>query len=236
MRHLLLNLIFPPQCLVCSTLVPTHGTLCLSCWQQVKFISPPFCACCGLPFEFTIGEGALCGECIEQHPLFSRARAAFAYDDASKALVLKLKYADQTYLARIYAVWLAKAGAELIAASDVIVPVPLHYFRLVGRRYNQSALLAQALSKQCKLPVIVQSLKRTRHTPPQTGLTRRERLENVHGAFSVPEKYKSIIKGKRILLVDDVYTTGATLKACTKALMKAGATAVDVLTLSRAVR
>lgn len=235
MPNTLLNLLFPPQCLGCDTLVPTHGTLCLECWKGVHFITEPFCACCGLPFEYTLGDGALCGECLQKRPPYSRARAAFRYDDASKSLVLKLKYHDQTYLAPLFAGWLAKAGADLIAVSDAIVPVPLHYWRFVSRRYNQSALLAAALSKTTGLPWLPDTLKRTRATAQQTGLTRRQREDNIRGAFDVPIKRRAPIQHKSVLLIDDVFTTGATLEACTKTLLGAGASNVNVLTLARTI-
>lgn len=234
-REMLLNLIFPPQCLMCHAIVPTHGTLCLDCWQQVHFISDPCCACCGLPFDYAIGDGALCGDCLQQHPSYLCARAAFRYDDASKSLILKLKYHDQSYLAATYGRWLAKAGGEMLKSCDVIVPVPLYYWRFVQRRYNQSALLAAALARQCALPVIPDALKRIRHTPPQTGLTRAQRHDNVRGVFAVHPKFKKRLAGKRIVLIDDVMTTGATLEACSRALLKAGAGAVYVLTLARTV-
>lgn len=231
MRVSLLNLFFPPQCLVCETLVPAHGTLCTGCWNGVPFISQPMCACCGSPLEFAVDDTTLCGECLRQHPPFSRARSAFVYNDASRTLVLKLKYQDEMYLAPIFAGWMASAGAELVRASDAIVPVPLHYWRMMSRRYNQSLLLARGLSKHTGLPLLADTLRRTRHTRQQKGLTRAQREKNVQGAFSVLGA--EAIKGKTILLVDDVITTGATLDACTQALLKAGAAQVNVLTLAR---
>lgn len=228
-----LNLVFPPQCLSCDTLVEEHGTLCLECWQGIRFITDPLCACCGLPFEYALGKEALCGDCMREHPVYTRARAIFRYDDHSRKLVTRLKYADQTQLASVYGTWLAKFGKELIGVSDVIIPVPLHYWRFVQRRYNQSALLAQSLRKQCHLPILPDGLKRIRHTKPQPGLTRKQRIDNVRGAFRVPDKYIGAIKGKNILLIDDVMTTSATITACSKALLDTGATSVNVLTLAR---
>ena len=231
----LIDLIFPPQCLSCNAVVPAHGTLCLACWGQVKFIADPLCACCGLPFDFALGDGALCGDCLRERPPYSRARAVFRYDEASRQLVTKLKYADQTQLAAVYGGWLAKFGRELVAVSDVIVPVPMAYWRFVGRRYNQAALLALALAKQSKLPLLPDGLKRIRATQPQPGLTRRQRQDNVRGAFAVSPRTTLKIKGKSALLVDDVMTTSATTSECAKTLLKAGAMSVNVLTLARKV-
>jgi len=230
----LLDLIFPPQCLNCAARVGTHGALCLTCWQQIRFITDPYCQCCGHPFDFALGNDALCGGCMRERPLFGRARAVFRYDEHSRALVTKLKYADQTQLATIYGAWLARFGKELVEASDLIVPVPLHYWRFIGRRYNQSALLASALRKHTALPMLPDALKRTRPTPPQTGLTWHQRRDNVKGAFAVHPRHVSALKGKTILLIDDVMTTSATLTHCTKTLLDGGAMQVNVLTLARA--
>lgn len=232
----LLNLFFPPQCMVCETLVPTNGTLCLECWQKVQFITEPMCACCGLPLEFVVDANTLCGECLREHPPYSRARAAFRYDEHSRLMILKFKFQDETNFTPTLGRWLKAAGDELIRASDVIIPVPLHYRRLVWRRYNQAALLAFQLHKITGLPLYIDGLKRTRATTPQTGLTRTERIENVKRAFVVSPKYMGEIRGKSLLLVDDVMTTGSTLHACSKALIKTGAAQVNVLTLARTVR
>ncbi|MDE3015554.1 MAG: ComF family protein [Pseudomonadota bacterium] len=233
MKTHLLNLIFPPQCLSCNAQVPAHGALCLACWSQIKFITDPYCAACGLPFDFALGVDALCGDCLRDRPPFSRARAVFRYDEASRQLVTKLKYADQTQLAAVYGGWLSKFGRELVGSSDVIVPVPLAYWRFVGRRYNQAALLARALSNHSKLPLLPDGLKRIRATRPQPGLTRRQRRDNVRGAFAVTPRSAAKLKGKSVLLVDDVMTTSATLSECTRALLKAETTSVNVLTLAR---
>lgn len=232
----ILNLLFPPQCLSCNSSVVAHGTLCLTCWQQIRFITDPCCACCGHPFEFALGAEALCGACLREPPPYAKARAVFRYDEASKALVTKLKYADQLQLAAVYGAWLARFGKELVAASDVVVPVPLHYRRFISRRFNQSALLARALQKQCGLPVLPDGLKRIRATRPQPGLTYKQRQENVKGAFAVHPRHAAAIKGKTVLLIDDVMTTSATAGHCTKCLIRAGAMQVYVLTLARKVK
>ena len=230
----LLDTVFPPQCLNCDTLVTAYGTLCQPCWQQVAFITPPYCHACGLPFEYTLGHEALCGECIYTLPPFAQARAAIRYDEHSRGMVLKLKYADQTQLAPIYGTWLARAGKELIEQCDILVPVPLHYRRFIGRRYNQSALLAYSLTTHTGLPVIPDALVRKRHTPPQAGLSKKQRNDNVKGAFHAHPKHAAQIKGRSILLIDDVMTTSATAAQCSKALLDAGASRVHVLTLARA--
>jgi len=230
---LLLDFLFPPQCLNCNQPVAAHGTLCLACWQQVQFITDPYCQCCGNPFDFALGTEALCGECLRERPPYARARAVFRYDEHSRALVTRLKYADQTQLASVYGTWLARFGKDLVAASDVIVPVPLHYWRFVGRRYNQSALLANALHKNSGLPMLPDGLKRIRPTRPQPGLTRRQRQENVKGAFAVHRKRAGVLKNKSVLLIDDVMTTSATVSQCAQTLLKAGAMQVNVLTLAR---
>jgi len=233
---LLINLLFPPQCLNCKARVPDHGTLCLQCWQSVQFISDPMCDACGLPFEYDIGADALCGECLQNHPPYKKARAALTYNEHSSKLITRFKYADQTSLAKIYGDWLASAGKDLLTNTDIIIPVPLHYFRFVHRRYNQSALLAQALAKKTGIKHLPTALKRERNTKQQTGLTRRQRATNVKNAFSINTRYTAKIKNKNILLIDDVLTTGATLTQCTKALLKAGAASVNVLTLARTTR
>ena len=231
----LLNLLFPPQCLACDALVPEHGTLCLPCWQGVEFITDPACARCGYPFDFSIGNDMLCAQCLETPPSFGQARSAFRYNEASRPLITRLKFNDQTLLAKTYAPWLLAAGRHLVEDSDLILPVPLHYWRFVKRRYNQSALLAQALGKQSGLPVLVDGLSRRRSTRPQMELPRKERLKNVKGAFAVPPRHGPRIRGKAILLVDDVMTTRATAEECSLVLLAAGAKTVNILTLGRAI-
>ncbi len=230
-----LDLLFPPQCLLCEAFVSRFGVLCAQCWPAIGFIAPPYCIRCGLPFAYTLGEGAICAECIRTPPLYAQARAALRYDDASRRLVMALKYHDQQQLARAYALWMAQAGAELLARADLIVPVPLHRRRFLTRRYNQSALLARALGRICGLPVCMDALVRVRATTPQTGLSRKERQKNLKNAFTSSPRHAEILRAKRILLIDDVMTTGTTLLHCTKALHNAHAAEVNVLTLARRV-
>lgn len=230
-----LNLLFPPQCLLCQARVPTEGTCCASCWSQLSFVTAPMCSACGFPFEYDLGEGALCAACIAAPPPYSKARTVLRFDDVSKELVHKLKFEDGTYLARTYGVWLAHAAADLLADCDCILPVPLHRRRLISRRYNQSALLANGLSRNCGLLVLADGLIRRRPTLPQSGLTRVQRQTNVRGAFAVNPAHKATLAGKTVLLIDDVMTTGFTLASCTKALLRAKVKSVYVLTLARVI-
>lgn len=230
-----LDLLLPPQCLSCREIVAEPGTLCGECFGKIRFLSAPCCAACGLPFEFDPGGAdVLCGNCIRNRPAYDRARAVFRYDDASRGLVLAFKHGDRIDAAPAYARWLARAGGELIEGADLIVPVPLHWTRLFHRRYNQSAVLANALARLTRRVAVPDLLRRRRRTPSQGGLDRAERVRNVRGAFTVASRAQ--VAGKRILLVDDVLTTGATVEACATVLLKAGALAVDVLTLARVVR
>jgi ComF family protein len=227
--------LFPPTCLVCHVVTSRTGTLCPSCWNKVKFIERPFCEVMGTPFAFDQADGMLSGDAIANPPPFRRARTVASYGDVSKKLVQLLKYNDRTDLAPWMAEWMARAGAELLQDCDLIIPVPLHSWRYFSRRYNQSAELARALSQKTKKLYDPAALLRIRRTTQQVGLGARQREDNVRGAFQVPEQKLIAVAGKTILLVDDVYTTGATINAATKALKKAGAKAVDVITFARVI-
>jgi len=229
----LLDVLIPPRCLNCGAITDTPGALCPTCWEGVTFLSAPHCACCGTPFDLDLGPDALCGACSAKRPRFQRARSVFRYDDASRALVLRFKHADRTGGAKTFARWMARAGSELLVEADVILPVPLHPLRLLKRRYNQAALLGHELAKLSGKPCRVDLLIRTRNTKPQGHLGRSSRGRNLKGAFAVRKSAE--ITGKRVLLIDDVLTSGATLSECAKALLAAGAGAVDVLTLARVV-
>lgn len=229
--RLVLDALLPPQCLACRALVDTPGNLCADCFAQFTFITAPYCDRCGLPLETPIIEDVVCGACLKDPPAYAHARAAFVYDAISRPLVLKLKHGDRTDAAAHLARWLQRAGTELIARCDVIVPVPLHRWRLLTRSYNQAALLANRLGKLTRKVVCVDALQRIKRTPSQGGLDRAERRRNVAKAFAV--KRSAAIEGKRILLIDDVLTTGATVNACAAALLKAGAASVEVLVLAR---
>lgn len=232
----LLDTVLPPRCLACGVVVDAVGALCTGCWPRVAFLTPPRCACCGLPFEFDLGADALCGACAAGRPPFARARAAFRYDEGSKELILRFKHADRTDAAPAFARWMARAGPELLAEADIVAPVPLHRFRLFMRRYNQAALLATVIGRLAGKPAINDLLVRRRRTPSQGGLGAAARRRNVAGAFAVHPGRRDALTDKRVLLIDDVLTTGATVSACSSALLRSGAAAVDVLTLARVVR
>ena len=230
----LLDALLPPRCLKCRATVTQSGTLCAPCWQSLQFLGEPCCACCGAPFEFAVGEGALCGECLRQPPAFDRARAALRYDGESRGLVLGFKHGDRLHLAPALAGWMRRAGAQLLADADALVPVPLHWTRLFARRYNQSAVLAHGIHRAGGPAVGADWLKRRRATPSQGKRNAVGRRRNGAAAFAV--KPGLALRGKRIVLVDDVFTTGATVSECARVLRRAGAARVDVLTLARTVR
>lgn len=228
--------LLPPQCLACRARVEAPGRLCARCWRDVAFIEGAGCAICGYPFGHDQGAGTLCGACLARPPVYDSARAVLRYDDASRALILALKYRDRLEGAASFGAWMARAGADMLAGADLVVPVPLHRWRLFSRRYNQAALLAQGVARAARLKAVLDLLARTRPTPPQVGRSRRARFANVRGAFAVRAAYRSEIRNCRVVLVDDVMTSGATAEACARTLHRAGAARVDVLTLARVVR
>lgn len=209
--------------------------MCGDCWREIDFIRPPQCAACGLPFEYDHGVNAVCGACARQRPLFGRARAAMRYGDVSARLIIGFKHGDRTHGAPAFARLMARAGSDLLPEADLIVPVPLHRWRLAARRYNQAAVLARALARLCEVPAAVDHLLRIRRTSSQGRMSASARTRNVRGAFAVRAAAASGIEGRRLLLVDDVFTTGATVAECSRVLLEAGAGAVDVLTLARTV-
>ncbi len=234
--RLVLDALLPPRCLGCGALVEEPGTLCGRCWRGIEFLASPCCAACGYPFEYALPDGTLCAACMWRRPVYDRARAVFRYDAASRQLILGFKHGDRTHAAPAFARWLARAGTEPLRDTAVIVPVPLHRWRLFRRRYNQSALLAQALGRLTGKKVVPDMLVRRRNTRSQGRLDPPARRRNVRGAFALRPAAAGDIDGRRVLLIDDVLTTGATVEACARSLRRGGAAAVDVLTLARVVR
>lgn len=230
------DVVLPPRCVITGDIVEKQGMIAPAAWAGLDFIASPMCDCCGRAFEFDAGPGMLCGECIDDRPDYASARAALKYNDTSRDLILGFKHADKTHSVLAFMPWLRRAGAEMIEQADYFIPVPLHRWRFIKRRYNQSAIIAFALAKETMLPCLADALARTRATPSQGHLKFAERQRNVRRAFALNPKYKKQIAGKTIVLVDDVYTTGATVKECAKVLLQSGAAAVHVLTLARVSR
>jgi ComF family protein len=233
---LVLDVGLPPLCPACRDPLGEHGGLCAKCWAGLSFIAPPYCERLGTPFAYDAGPGILSMEAIADPPAYRKARAAVRYDDVARTLVHSLKYGDRMDLAPTLGAWMASAGRALLAEADALVPVPLHWRRLWTRRFNQSAALAQAIERRSGVPVRHDLLRRVKPTPQQVGLSRAERERNVQGAFRVPPAVKGEVAGRRLIVVDDVLTSGATAEACSRALLRAGAAQVDVLVFARVVQ
>ncbi len=231
----MLDWLLPPLCIACRNPVGSHHALCPACWKGVGFITAPVCERLGTPLAFDLGPGALSPAAIAQPPAFDRARAAFRFDDVGRALIHALKYGDRLEVAVALSGWMVRAGRDLLADADALVPVPLHWTRLVSRRFNQAAELTRHMAAQTGLANEALLLRRVRRTRHQVGLTRAQRLDNVTGAFRIAVDRKGWIRGKRLVLVDDVLTTGATIEACCRVLRRAGAARIDVLTAARVV-
>lgn len=199
----------------------------------MQFIEQPWCDMLGTPFSRDMGEGILSADAIANPPPFERARAAVSYDGVARRLVQGLKFHDRTDLSPWMARWMLRIGADLASDADVIVPVPLHRRRFFARRFNQSAELARAFAALTDHEFAPGAVTRTKATRQQVGLGTREREANVRGAFNVPAESDILVRGRRVLIVDDVYTTGATVSAVARALKRSGAKAVDVLTFAR---
>ncbi len=231
-----LDLLFPPLCLKCRARVRHAHSLCAACWSEIAFLDGAVCVKCGTPFDIDPGGETVCGPCHAQPHAFAQARALMRYDDASKGLIIAFKH-DRLHHTPAFGAWLERTGQGLLAETDLIVPVPLHRWRLWKRRYNQAAILGARLSLLSGVACDPLVLRRKRPTPSQGAMpTAKARRRNVLGAFAVPPEAKPRIKDRRILLLDDVFTTGATLNACARALKRAGAAEVNVLTLARVVK
>lgn len=227
------GLLFPPACAGCRRQVAEPGTLCGACWPKLRFLEKPWCPVMGTPFSHDMGEGFLSAEAIANPPPFGRARAAVVYSGVARQMVQSLKYNDETQLAPWMARWVARAGTELITDADVVVPVPLHWRRFLRRRFNQAAELARGVARLSNKPFEPLALSRVKVTRQQVGLGLVAREDNVRGAFRVLPEHDILVRGRRVLVIDDVYTTGATASAAARALKRAGAADVDVLTFAR---
>jgi ComF family protein len=226
------DLIMPPCCLICHSALGAHHMLCAPCWRDVHFIRHPLCDVTGIPLPFDTGERMISAAAAANPPAYDRARAVAHFSGSMRTLVHRFKYADRQDARALFGQWLFDASRELRAEADIIVPVPLNRLRLLSRRFNQAAILAKTLSKLSKLPMDPSVLRRMRSTASQVGLSQAQRRRNVAGAFGVPRNRRASVSGKRVLLVDDVITTGATAAACARALKRAGAIRVDVVALA----
>jgi ComF family protein len=231
----LIGVVYPPGCIACQAATGEAQALCPACWARLGFIERPYCERLGTPFAVDLGAGLLSPAAIADPPVFGRARAVCRFDGTARELVHKLKYGDRQELALSLGAMMAQAGRELLPDADRVVPVPLHRSRIWTRRFNQAAALAKVVARSARRPLAPAALARVKRTRQQVGLTRAQRAENLQGAFRVPPAERRGIEGRRILLVDDVLTTGATVNAAARALLRAGAIEVDVLTFARVV-
>src|SRR6201997_4298873 len=206
--------VLPPRCLACGEIVGEADSLCGRCWAGINFFAPPWCALCGAPFPHPMGEDALCAACARERGSWDRAQAVLRYDKNSRHLVLGLKHGDRTHAAGAFGRWMYRAGDEVLAGADLLVPVPLHWTRLFQRRYTQAALLAQAIHASGGPPVAADWLVRRRRTPSQGPLGPAARERNVRGAFAI--RAGRGFAGKRVVVIDDVMTTGATVDECAR--------------------
>ena len=232
----LADLIWPPRSALSGRPVLARGQLDGEDFAALQFLDAPWCKRCGVPFDYPAYEDMECPACIAKSPAYDQARSAFVYDETSRGLVLSLKHAGRTDGLDVYGRWLARVGGEFLGEADVLIPVPLHRSRLRRRRFNQSLLLARALSRHCGVKVDPHLLMRVRATQTQGGLSSKGRTRNVAGAFRLRRGTGARVEGRNLILIDDVHTTGATLSACARSLKRAGAANVNAITLARVVK
>ena len=230
----IIDLVLPPRCPACRVIVAGDGRFCIACWQQLEFITAPQCAVCGTPFAHDRGADAACGACLAEPPRFASARAALAYGGPARSVLLAMKHGDREHLAEVMAPHMLRVAGQMLTPGALLVPVPLHRWRLWRRGFNQAAVLARVLARLSGADLDVSALVRVRATRPSSGMGRKARADNVRGAFRVHDRTR--IAGREVVLVDDVLTTGATAEACARHLRRAGARHVHVLTFARVVR
>lgn len=233
---MLADWVWPPRSLLSDALTDRPGVIEGPLWAQLRFLGQPCCARCGFPFDTPEPPEAVCPDCLREPPPYACARAAVRYDDLSRKLALDLKRAGRRDGLPVFAAWMSEAGCASLAVCDVIVPTPLHWTRLAQRRFNQAAWLAQAVGARVRKPVDLLALRRVRRRRSQEGLSANQRRRNVAGAFQLSATGRVRLAGKTVLLIDDVFTTGSTLEACTRALLRGGVREVHALTLARVVR
>lgn len=233
----LLDAVLPPRCPACGLIVARQGDMCGACWSGLRFIAQPRCDRCAIPVPQAPPGTVLCPACITEPPAFDRARAALRYDGPARAMILAMKHRGRMQATGAFGTWMAACAGDLLAEADALVPVPLHRWRLVKRGFNQSALLARVVGRRADVPVLLDALVRARATRSQQGLSAAQRADNITAAaFAVPARRGAAVAGRKLVLVDDVLTTGTTLSACARTLKRAGAATVDVLVLARVAR
>lgn len=230
----LIDFAFPARCLLCGEVMLGEDGICAACFNLIDFVDEPMCRLCGRPFEFEAEKGVrlICPKCLKRRPKFDRCASAVMYNDGSKKLVLPFKHCDKTHLAKFMAGVMSARLGGLVNEADAVIPVPIHITRMIARKYNQSALLARFVGKACGKPVFYNTLVRVRATKSQGRMSEKERRRNVRDAFRV--KPRPGLAGATVVLIDDVFTTGATAEECAKALKEAGVKSVFVLTFARA--
>jgi len=230
----MLDFALPPRCPSCGTIVTQQHSFCIPCWREIRFLGDPGCVRCGRPFAFAQGEGAECGACIADPPAFDRLRAAAAYGEVTSRVALKLKYGGKPAVATTVASFLHR-HLEEEAGDAILVPVPLHRWRIWKRGYNQAALIASTLARRSGRTAVLDLIERSRATPSLRGLGRRERARAIQGAFRIDTRKRTLVEGRDVVLVDDVYTSGATANGCARVLKRAGAARVNILCWARVV-
>lgn len=224
------NLIFPNVCVSCECIIDKNYDLCSECSKKINFLTKHYCNVCGTVISDNI---YTCGKCIAKPPPFKVLRSAFAYDQHSKNMIINFKFFDNLNYVKTYVKWMYRANQDIFQDAEVVVPIPLHKMRLFKRKYNQAALLARELSKLSNLSYTPFAIRRLRHTTPQAGLSLKQREKNLKKAFKTSNK--EIIENKIVILVDDVVTTGATVRSCSQEILNSGAREVRVLSLARTV-
>ncbi|WP_408647408.1 ComF family protein [Wolbachia endosymbiont of Pentidionis agamae] len=225
-----MNVVFAKTCANCECVVHSYEDLCNKCYSKINFLTKHYCNTCGVLIP---GDIITCGLCTTKQPPFITLKSVFGYDENSKNMIINLKFFDNLIYVKTYAKWMYNANQDMFQNADLIVPIPLHKLRLFKRKFNQSALLAQAISKLSKLPCDLFKIKRVCNTKPQSGLSLKQRQENLKKAFRVLNE--KAFMNKSIVLIDDVITTGATIRSCAQEIMNSGAKEVRVLSLARTI-
>lgn len=228
----IINLLFPIRCVICNS-YEFQSNVCEFCWEKLTFITKPYCAICSHPFEYENDDKAICGNCIQTKPNYDKAISILKYDDYSKDLIHNFKYKDQLHILNYFVSLMLNMGKDLIEQADIIIPVAMHKHKLLKRGYNQAALIAMNIAKNKKIKYLPQAIIKIVNTDSQAGLKKSQRIKNIKNSFKLNSKFINEIKGKRVLLIDDVITTGATIEECCKVLKFAEPSKLFVLTLAK---